>query len=41
MRTFWDIDRNHAIGRVVSALIEYATDEQCFGDSNPLLIDGC
>lgn len=41
MRTFWDVDGNHVVGRVIGGLIEYATDEQCFGDSNPLLIDDC
>lgn len=41
MRTFWDLDGNHAVGRIISGLIEYATDEECFGDSNPLLIDNC
>lgn len=35
------MDGNHVVGRVIGGLIEYATDEQCFGDSNPLLIDDC
>ncbi|NYT79802.1 hypothetical protein H0A71_22810 [Alcaligenaceae bacterium] len=38
MRHFSDIDGSHVVGRVISGLIEYATDEQCFGGSYPLLI---
>lgn len=41
MRTCWDIDGNHIIGRVIDGLIVYASDEQCFGDGNPALIDDC
>lgn len=41
MRTFWELDTNHAVGRVIGGLIEYATDENCFGESNPVLIDDC
>nr|WP_217507550.1 abortive infection family protein [Herbaspirillum robiniae] len=41
MRTFWNLDANHTVGRVIGGLIEYASDEQCFGDSNPVLIDDC
>jgi len=41
MRTFWNVESNHVVGRVISGLIEYAVEEQCFGDSNPLLIDDC
>lgn len=43
MRTFWDIADNHIAGRVIEGLIDYATDEQCFADVNPLppLIDSC
>lgn len=25
MRTFWDVDGNHVVGRVIGGLIEYAT----------------
>ncbi|BAW81021.1 hypothetical conserved protein [Candidatus Nitrosoglobus terrae] len=41
MRTFWDVEGNHVVGRVIDGLIKYATDEQCFGDSDPLLINDC
>jgi len=41
MRTFWELDSNYLVGRVISGLIEYGIEEQCFGDSNPLLIDDC
>ena len=41
MRTFWDLDNNYVVGRVINGLIEYGTDEQCFSDSSPSLIDDC
>lgn len=41
MRAFWDIDENHIVGRVISGLINYAIEQQCFSDSNPLLIENC
>ena len=41
MRAFWELDANHVVGRVIGALIEYASDEQCFGDSNLILIEDC
>lgn len=41
MRAFWELDGNHVVGRVIGGLIDYAAEEQCFGDSNPLLIDAC
>jgi hypothetical protein len=31
MRTHWELDANHAVGRVISALIDDAT-ESCFGE---------
>lgn len=41
MRTHWELDANHIVGRVIGGLIDYATDESCFGDSNPVLIEDC
>ena len=41
MRTYWELDANHVVGRVIGGLIDYATDKRCFGDSNPLLIEDC
>ncbi|KUJ00013.1 abortive infection family protein [Vibrio sp. MEBiC08052] len=41
MRTFWDIAPNHTAGRVIDGLITYGVQEDCFGDSNPLLTDDC
>jgi len=41
LRTFWGEDANHLVGRVIGGLIDYASEEQCFGDSNPVLIDAC
>ncbi len=41
MRTFWDVDGNYVVGRVVDGLIVYGTDEQCFGDISSALIDDC
>lgn len=41
MRTHWELDANHVVGRVIGGLIDYATDESCFGDSNPVLIEDC
>jgi hypothetical protein len=41
MRTFWELDGNHVVGRTIGALIDYAAEDQCFGDSNPDLIESC
>lgn len=41
MRTFWTMANNHVLGRVIEGLIDYANEEQCFGDSNPLLVANC
>lgn len=41
MRTFWDLDNNYVVARVINGLIEYGTDEQCLNDSSPSLIDDC
>jgi hypothetical protein len=41
MRTFWDLDNNYVVGRVINGLIEYGTDEQCLSDSSLSLIDDC
>jgi hypothetical protein len=41
MRTFWDIAPNNTVGRVIDGLIAYGIQENCFGDSNPVLIDDC
>jgi hypothetical protein len=41
MRAVWDLDANHVVGRVIGGLIRYASEEQCFGDSNAVLIDEC
>jgi len=41
MRTHWELDANHVVGRVIGGLIDYANDESCFGDSNPVLIEDC
>lgn len=41
MRTFWEIDGNHLVGKVIGGLISYGADEKCFGDSNSALIDDC
>lgn len=41
MRTFWALSENFLAGKVISGMIAYATEEQCFGDSNPVLIDEC
>lgn len=41
MRTFWEIDCNHLVGKIIGSLISYGAEEQCFGDSNPVLIDDC
>lgn len=41
MRTFWTVANNHVVGRAIEALIEYANEEQYFGDSNPLLVANC
>lgn len=41
MRTFWKIADNYVVGRVIEGLIDYATDEQCFGDSSHLLVTDC
>jgi hypothetical protein len=41
MRTFWELDANHVVGRVIAGLIDYASEEQRFGDSNSVLIDNC
>jgi hypothetical protein len=41
MRTFWEVEGNYVVGRVIGGLIDYAVEEQCFGDSNPVLVDDC
>lgn len=41
VRTHWELDANHVVGRVIGGLIDYAAEENCFGDSTPLLIDDC
>lgn len=41
MRTFWDVDGNHVVGRVIIGLIDYAVEEKCLDDSNLLLVDDC
>lgn len=41
MRTHWELDANYVVGRVIGGLIDYATDESSFGDSNPVLIEDC
>lgn len=41
MRTFWEQDSNYTVGRVIGGLIDYAGDEQCYGDSSPNLIEDC
>jgi len=41
MRTFWELSDNFLVGKTVLGLIAYATEEECFGDSSPLLIDDC
>jgi len=38
MRTFWTEANNHILGRVIEGLIDYATEEHCFGDNNPSLV---
>ena len=37
MRTHWELDANHVVGRVIGGLIDYATDESCFGDRRALV----
>lgn len=39
MRAHWELDANHVVGRVVGGLIAYATEENCFGDCDPMLIE--
>lgn len=41
MRMFWKLDANALVGHTISGLIDYAGEEQCFGDSNPVLIEEC
>ncbi|MGX8219664.1 abortive infection family protein [Psychrobacter celer] len=41
MRTFWKIADNHTVGRVIEGLIVHGNEEECFGDSSPLLINEC
>lgn len=41
MRTFWTVANNNIVGRVIEGLIDYASEEECFGDSNPLLVANC
>ena len=41
MRTFWDVDGNHVVGRVISGLIDHATYFQLLKDIDPTLIDEC
>lgn len=41
MRTFWIVDDNAVVGRVIRDLIKYGTDNQCFRDNDSSLIDEC
>lgn len=40
MRTFWDTDGNHVVGRVIDGLIVYGSDERCLPD-DIVQIDDC
>lgn len=39
MRTHLELDANYMVGRVIGGLIDYATEESCFHDSDPVLIE--
>jgi hypothetical protein len=39
MRTFWDKDSNHNVGRIINALIVYGSSEKCLPDDLVLLND--
>lgn len=41
MRSFWAIEPNWLLGKVITGLIERGAQEKAFGDSNPLLVDEC
>ncbi len=41
LRTHWELDGNHVVGRVIGGLIDHAAEENCFADSNPSLIADC
>lgn len=42
MRTFWKIEKNYIVGRVIEGLIEYSHQENWFsGDVNDALISDC
>ncbi len=40
MRTFWELDDNYIVGRIIDGLIEYGNDEH-FTNDEPALIDDC
>lgn len=41
MRTFWSIEPNHTVGRVLQGLIAYGIEEGCLVDNSPELIEAC
>jgi len=41
MRTHWNHDANYIVGKIINGLIDYANDENCFGEDNSTLIDEC
>lgn len=41
MRTFWNLEGNHSVGRIIKGLMDYAKDEACFPDDDLTLIGDC
>ncbi|MDR6539468.1 abortive infection family protein [Variovorax soli] len=39
MRTFWEIDGNHVVGRVIEGLIKYGRDKRCLPDDATQVAD--
>lgn len=41
MRTYWNLEGNHSVGRVIKGLMDYAKDEACLPSDDLTLIGDC
>ena len=39
LRSFWAIEPNHLVGKVITSMIEYGTEFDCLLDDLPLMVD--
>lgn len=41
LRSFWDIEENSLVGKVLDKMIMYGQEENCFSEESKLVIDDC